>query len=350
MSELDHSETGEARVSGSRPLVTILLPCRSGIQEATPQLRNLSRQTLRDSLEVFLIVTPGTVSAEDLSEFSELRIRVVDVGAGLGRNACSASALRLAETPYVMPMENHSFLEPTGLEELLEGWSERDAARAPVVRAANPETLRSLAMLLFAYGQAAAPQTDEPVAELPHHNAIYDRTVLESLGDRPEQYLEDEARLHETLTQAGFVLRLVPGVITWHINDSRWKSVFSDPFALALRYGRSRCGGWTWFKRLLYAGGFPLVAAIRLKTLLEKGRRAVDLRGRLTATTPLLALMALMASLGEACAYLGLGPGPESEYWSDFEDHEFHIRGRMVGIDTETVWVRQLLAAIESLP
>ena len=56
--------------------------------------------------------------------------------------------------------------------------------------------------------------------------------------------------------------------------------------------------------------------------------------------TPMLLVAANAGALGEAWGYVAPGtPLP-----ADFEEHEFHVRGRLAGVEPELDWVRRLLA------
>ncbi|MGD2067778.1 MAG: hypothetical protein PVI57_03770 [Gemmatimonadota bacterium] len=328
--------------------MSVVLACRNGIGEATPQLRNLARQSIRDGFQVVLVAARGVVVPEDLAAFPELRIRVLEVQEVNARGRAAAAAILRVRTPLVMLVENHSFLEADGLERLSrpDDWRERDAARSPVMRAGNPETLRSLAMFAMVYGHCTAPSSAEPVADLPHHNAMYRRDVLAELENELPGLLENETLLHRRLTAMGYDLRMVPEVQAWHINESRWRRAVSDPFALGLRYARDRRSGWSPARRALYAAALPAVAGLRFRNLVGKARRARDVEAHATAVLPLLLLLSAMAAVGETAGYLGLGPVPESPFWKDFEKHEFHVRGRMAGVVPSEPRLRELLASL----
>lgn len=335
-------------MASEEPRVSVVLACRSGIGEATPQLRNLTRQSIRDEIQVVLVAAEGVVVPDDLEAFGQLRIRLLELAEVTGRGPAAARAILRTRTPLVMLVENHSFLEADGLERLsrADDWRERDAARSPVMRTGNPETLRSLAMFTMVYGHCTVPASGDPVSDLPHHNAMYRREVLTGLGDELPGLMENESLLHRRLTSMGYDLRMVPEVQAWHVNEARWSRAVSDPFALGLRYARDRRSGWGPARRALYAGALPAVAAMRFQDLLGKARRAADVNGRVPAVLPLLLLSSTMAAVGEAGGYLGLGPAPDSGFWKDFEEHEFHIRGRMAGVVPSEPWLRDLLAPL----
>lgn len=328
------------------PKVTVFLACRSGLGEARPQLVNLSEQTMSRDLEVLLLAPAGQIDPGDLRQFGELHVRLLEAGEVRNRGRSAAEGVMEARAPFFMMVENHSFLEPHAIETIHRAWRETDGALAPVVRAANPELLRSLSMFTLTYAQSSAPADDRPRPALPFHNAMFRTDVLRDFGEELSGLLADEAVLQEKIRNAGYDLRLIPAGQAWHINEARLLRGITDPFALSFRFGRSRASHWNWPRRVLYAFASPLIAGVQFIHLAGQGYRAEDVRKRLIPLLPLLGMASLSMALGEACAYLGLRPGGEedSPYWRDFETHEFHIRGRTAGTLPREPRVRRLLS------
>ncbi len=326
---------------GSR--LSVVLVSRTGIAESTPVLRQLRRQTMVDAMEVLLVAPRGCVSADDLAGFGFPRARLVAVDLVESRGVGAVAGVRAASAPLVAMVENHSFPAPDTFEVLVEGWGERDAAIAPVVISANATARRSLASLLLFYGEMAAPGHDAPRDALPYHNAVYRMDLLRGFGDDLDAMLCEESHLHDALRAAGFDLRLRPRARTWHINETRWRRVVGDPFLVARRYGAHRGLEWSLLRRLLYVVASPAVAGVRLRHLLRRARAASDLEGRVLTLIPLLAFLAVVSAVGEAMGYLDVR-------WTmptDFDRHEFDIRGRLAGIPPSEPWIRAL---IDDLP
>jgi hypothetical protein len=283
------------------------------------------------------------VNVDDLAGFGGFEsIRLLELDRVANRGEAAAHALVLARAPFASPRENHSFPSPDALEKLILNWHSDDAGVAPAMRSANPETRRSLAMYLVAYGQAAAPADPAPRDELPHHCAVFRSDLMRELGDRLPELMRDESRLHGELRLRGFQLRLRPDALTWHVNEARWSRAATDPFILGLKFGAARGISWSSTKRAMYALGAPAIAVIRLKGLVWIGRRAEDTRNRIWWLGPMLGLAALMGALGEAWGYLRPGaPIPEH-----VEAHEFHIRGRLAGVPPASPWLCDLVARL----
>ena len=325
------------------PRLTAVLASRTGLRESGPVLEHLLGQTLARDLEVIVVAPRGVVHESELKRLSGFEsIRLLEVERVVNRGEAVAHGLLLARAPYASPRENHSFPSPDALEKAIQDWHSDDAAVAPAVRSANPETRRSLAMYLVAYGHAAAPADPAPRDTLPHHNAIFRSDVLRELGDRLPELMSDENRLHAELQRRGFRLRLRPDAVIWHVNEARWSRAVTDPFVFGLAFGASRGGRWPVAKRLLGALGVPIIAMLRLKGLMQMGRRAVDTRDRIWWLAPMLGLTALMAALGEAWGYLR----PSTPIPEHVEAHEFHLRGRLAGVPPASPWLRDIVARL----
>ncbi len=321
------------------PRLSVVLVSRTGIAESTPVLRQLLRQTLLDAMEVLLVAPRGAVTPDDLSAFGFSRARLVEVDRVDSRGRSAAAGVRAASAPLVALVENHAFPGPTTFESLIQGWSERDAAIAPVITSANRDLLRSLASLLVFYGEMVAPNHGGPRDSLPYHNAVYRTDLLKGLGPELDAMMAEESRLHDALRAAGYDLRQRPGALTWHINESRWSRVVGDPFVVARRFGAQRARDWSRARRGLYFAAAPAVAAVRFMQLMQRARAASDLDDRIGWVTPLLIFLAGVSAAGEAMGYLD----PQWAMPADFDRHEFDIRDRLAGVPPSEPWIRALI-------
>ena len=325
------------------PRLTAVLASRTGLGESGPVLEHLLGQTLARDLEVILVAPRGVVHESELRRFSGFEsIRLLELERVVNRGEAAAHGLLLARAPYASPRENHSFPAPDALERSIQDWHPDDAAVAPAMRSANPETRRSLAMYLVAYGQAAVPADPAARDVLPNHNAVFRSDLLRELGDLLPELMSDESRLHAELRRRGFKLRLRPDAVIWHVNEARWSRAVTDPFLLGLAFGASRGVQWPLAKRLLGVLGVPIVAVLQLKGLVQMGRRAEDTRHRIWWIAPMLGLAALMGALGEAWGYLR----PGTPISGQIETHEFHVRGRLAGVPPATPWLRDIVARL----
>ncbi len=323
--------------------LSVVITTRTGLPELRPVLSNLCRQTVAREIELIIVAPRGGVEPEEISAVEGFRsVTLLEIDRVVNRGSAAAQAILRARTPFVGLHENHAFPAIDTLERLIEDRSELDAGVAPSMRAANPETRRSLAMFLLAYGHVAAPAHPAPRDLLPDHSAVYRTEALQAFGDRLPGLMEEEIRLQRALSAKGLVLRVHPHAPTWHINESRWSRTFSDPFVVAMRFGADRAAAWGLARRVAYALAWPAVVALRLRQLVRMGRRATDTCERIGWLAPMLALAATVGALGEVWGYLA----PETPMPRGFQEHEFHIRSRLAGIELEMDWIRGLVSKL----
>ncbi len=325
----------------SDPRLTIVVASRTGFPESRSILEWLRGQTVSASLEVILVVPRGVVSEEELAQFQGFEsLRLLELDQVDNRGVAVGQGLLRARAPYAGPCENHAFPDEDTLERLISDREDCDAAVAPAIRSANPETLRSLVMYLVAYGHAAAPADPAPRSTLPYHNAIYRADLLRALGGRLPELMRDEGLLHVELLRRGLRLRVRPDAVTWHVNESRWSRAVTDPFVLGAKFGTSRGRTSTMVRRIAYALAVPAIMALRLRGLVRMARRSEDTSARLGRLLPMLILAAGVAALGEAWGGLRIhAPVPQ-----DFEWHEFHVRGRLAGVPPTSPWLQRIVA------
>lgn len=323
------------------PRLTIVVASRTGLAESRPILEWLQGQTIAAALEVIVVAPHGLVSKEAIGEFDKFEsLRLVELERIDQRGVAAAHGLLRARAPFAGLCENHAFPAAGTLEKLISDRDPRDAAVAPAIRTANPETRRSLAMYLAAYGHAAVPADPAPRTSLPYHNGVFRTEVLRELGDRLPDLMRDEALLHAELLRLGWQLRIRPDAVTWHVNESRWSRVVTDSFILGTKFGVSRGRASTTLQRVGYALAVPAILVLRLRSLVRMARRSEDTRTRVGWLLPMLVLNATFGALGEAWGGLRINtPVPP-----DWELHEFHMRGRLAGVPPASPWLRDIVA------
>ena len=323
------------------PRLTIVVTSRTGLEESRPILEWLRGQTIATALEVILVAPRGLVSQEAIGGFDGFEsLRLLELDHVEQRGLSAAHGLLQARAPFAGLCENHAFPAADTLERLISDRDARDAAVAPALRTANPETRRSLAMYLAAYGHAAVPADPLPRASLPYHNGVFRSDLLRQLGDRLPGLMRDEAMLHAELLRQGWQLRIRPDAVTWHVNESRWSRVATDSFILGTKFGASRGRASTGPQRIGYALALPAILVLRLRTLVRMARRSEDTRARLGWLLPMLLVTAAFGALGEAWGGLRI----EAPLPPDFETHEFHVRGRLAGVPPTVPWLRDIVA------
>ena len=196
------------------------------------------------------------------------------------------------------------------------------------------------AAYILAYGDFAPPLRTAPPrsASASYHRLPprYSRDVSRGLPS----ILEKEYRLHETLIRSGFRFKVSADATTFHINEGRWRRCCSDPLILGKVFGAARSRGWSKSRRIFYACLLPAIVALHLLRFIKTARRLDETRNKVLPLTPRLFVIATAFGAGEVSGYL---TGSE-EVPEHFEEHEFHVRGRLAaGQPVQDVRLQYLL-------
>jgi hypothetical protein len=96
---------------------------------------------------------------------------------------------------------------------------------------------------------------------------------------------------------------------------------------------RRAFGAWPLGRRIVYAGGSPLIPLLRLSRVVPLMRRTAAGRSALPRALPAIALLLIVHAIAEAAGYLA-GVGGTAEAYADLETH----RDRYVRRDERALW------------
>ena len=270
-------------------------------------VHHLREQTIRERLEI-VIVAPSLndlgLAVADLEDF--LRFRVVEFGTIKSTGAAIAAGVEQASAPIVAYAEEHSYPEPGWAAALIEAHRDSWAGVGAVLANANPGCLTSWANFFMDFGPWVDPAAAGQMDRLPWHHTSYKRSLLLGYGQRLAGMLETEGILHADLQAQGHRLYLEPAAKTRHVNLSQLSSFIRGEFHGGRLFGaaRARHGRWSALRRLLYAGGLPLVPLLRAPRILRDIRRAGRQRELLPRILPLLMIGLVAHTIGEAVGYI----------------------------------------------
>jgi hypothetical protein len=250
--------------------------------------------------------------------------------------AAKAAAVSHATAPVIAFAEDHSFPEPDWGAALLEGHSMGYAGVAPQMKNANPASSLSWAAMFLHFGGAVDPDgPSEPDYPSASHNMSYRRDVLTEIGAPLGRLMLAELFLHEELTRRGHRMRLHPTAVTRHVNMSRLRPALGHAWAGGRLYGglRQAFGGWSIARRIVYAGGSPLVPALRLRRVIPEMRRSAVGQAALGRALPAMVLILMVHAAGEAAGYL-FGVGDSATGYSAFETRRY----RYVRAGDKSLW------------
>lgn len=308
------------------PALSVVLVTPDRYEAVRKTIRHLRAQTIRDRLELLLAAPSAKDLHPDESAMQDFGwFRVIEVGEIKRPAQAKAIAVRQARAPIVAFAEEHCYPDPDWAEALLAAYEQEWAAVGPVMRNANPATALSWAGFVLNYGcclQAAAPR---PAENLPWHNISYRRDVLLAYGDELASMLIAEGLLLDALRAQGHRLCLAPAAQTHHVNISLLSSWVRHTFLGGRLFGalRAEKKRWPLWRRLVYAGGSPLVPLIRLRRLLRLLRRHPLRRGLKLRLLPAALCGLIPHALGEAMGY-AFGMGCAEEYYARYEITRIH--------------------------
>jgi hypothetical protein len=319
------------------PALSVILITPAGYAEIEATVRYLRRQTIAHEVEL-VIAAPSAAAVRVPDEHAaELHdVRIVELGRLDSLADARAQAVRATSAPVVAFGEDHSFPEPGWAAALVAPYAHGYSGVAPQMRNGNPDTGLSWAAMFLHFGGAVEPpggfEADYPAAS---HNMSYRRDVLLELGDDLADLLLAELFLHEALRARGHRLWVEPAAGTRHVNISRLRAALAHAWVGGRLYGglRRGFGEWSLLRRILYAGGSPLIPLLRLRRVVPQARRTRVGRAALPRALPPMVALLVVHALGEAAGYL-FGAGSTRVRYSEFETR----RDRFVRPSETTLW------------
>jgi hypothetical protein len=170
--------------------------------------------------------------------------------------------------------EDHCYPDPGWAEALLEAHKEPWTGVAPGMTNANPRSLTSWVQLFMTYGRWVEPKTAGMIDDLPGHNSSYKRAALLDYGPDLEAMLRVVTLMHNNMRAKGYQLYLDPAAKVYHLNITHPMHFLRDHFCYGRLFAACRAERWRWSRRILYAGGVPLLLLRYLRGCLREIRRA----------------------------------------------------------------------------
>ena len=323
--------------SAEGPALSSIIVTPDDFDTIATTVRHLSAQSIAAQLEL-VIVAPSAdrVRVPPHEKGSFHSVRIVEIGELKSLAAAKAIGASVATAPVVAFNEDHSFPEPGWAEALLGAHRGGYTGVAPQMKNANPATALSCAAMFLHFGGTVEPssgfETDYPAAT---HNMSYTRAALSECGDRLGDLLVAEMFLHEALRARGHRLWVEPSAVTRHANISQLWPALVHAWIGGRLYGglRRAFGAWPLGRRIVYAGGSPLIPLLRLRRVVPLMRRTAAGRIALPRALPAITLILIVHALGEAAGYL-VGVGATRDSYSEFETH----RNRHVKREERALW------------
>jgi hypothetical protein len=305
-------------VSCASPALSVILVVPDRFDGARKALEHLRAQTVRDRIELVLVVAAdaeGSIDRSALAGFAASRVVTLDRLAS--RAHANAAGAREARGPILAFAEEHGFPDPGWAEALLRRHDGPWAAVGPRLRNANPATLVSWGDLFVNYHSWLSPSGSGPAARLPGHHTSYKRDALSAYGDDLVRWLDVESELHREMSAQGLALFFEAEAEIAHVNVSRWGPWLAGSFHAGRVYAAARARDWSRARRLLYAGAWPLLPLVRLARLLASWPQVEGMPGPLQLA-PRIAVAFLADGAGQGLGYL-TGSGASTDRLARFE-------------------------------
>ncbi len=221
--------------------VTVVIPNYNGMSFLAACLDSLRTQTLRD-FPVILIDNGSDDGSADFVEerYPEVVLRRFDTNRGF----CVAvnEGIRMAQTPYVILLNNDTVCDPTFAEALVHAIAARPkcfSCASRMVKMSEPEYLDNAGDYYCALGWAFARGKGKPAEDYRTKRAIfsacagaaiYRRAVFDEIGLFDEEhfaYLEDVDIAYRARI-AGYRNYYIPEAIVRHVGSATSGSIYNE--------------------------------------------------------------------------------------------------------------------------
>ncbi len=217
-----------------------------------------------------------------------------------------AAGIAAARAPYVAVIEDHCVVAAGWADAVLRAHEAGHSVVGGEIRNARRARVRDWAAFYCEYSEHMDPLPSGPAPSVPGMNVSYDRAAIAAM-----QPLLDEGRwetwLHPHLEQEGFAFHVAEGMVLFHDKDFSFGHFASQRW----HYARSHAGmrnPQLGLKRVVYAGGAPLIVPLMLRRLLANVAAKPRHRRRFYEALPLIVVYLAIWAAGEACGYV-LGGG-----------------------------------------
>ncbi len=302
----------------SRALGLAIVVVTDGLEAIVALLEALTSQTARNRLEVILVVPAGAalrLEPSSTSAFGDLR--VVSRPSIVPLHEARAAGVMNATAPVVVVGETHAYPDPAWAAALMEAHQGPWTAVVPVIRSGNPGGPISSSNFLLTYGPWMWEDVEE-TEKVPEQNTAFKRTALLAYGDRLGTMLETGSGLSADLHSKGHRFAIAREARLRHVNVSRPSTWLPERFYAGRAFGATRAAGWTAWRRVVYAAGFPFIVPVFLARSLRATRWPKWQRELPALTLPALVLGVLSWAFGEVLGYL-LGIGAADSRMAEYE-------------------------------
>lgn len=308
--------------SGPLPAISVVLVTPDTWATIRRTAACIHAQTILSQIELVIVAPSAQVIDPTVPELDGFHsVRIVPAGSIHSVAKGNAIGAMAATSDIVAFIEEHAFPDVDWAAALVAAHRTPCAAASPVVRNAAPESAVAWADHLVSYGPWMDPSPSGPRDSLCWHNVSYKRRVLLESGEELEARLAAETNLHWHLRTRGETLWLASEARIAHLGFVHLKGALGEALYNGRAFAVSRSANWSFWRRLAYAVGSPLIPVIRLIRLARQLWSHPAQRRGIPASAWSPALLILCA--GAVGEFLGYAFGPASGS-GDALRYEFH--------------------------
>ena len=273
-------------------------------------VKHLRKQTISGRIELVIVTAASAERGLTESERDGFwAVRVVEVEERFSRGRARAVGVHQAVAPVVAFIEDHAYPAAGWAEAILKAHEQPWAAVGPVIGNANPGTTVSWANLFILYGPWIEGAEGGISDDIPGENSSYKRNALLDYGPELDSLMDgaQDSVMHRGLRARGHQLYLDPRAKVYHYNFESPSASVKEHFGCGRSFAAARARPWSTLRRVLYAGGAPLIPLVRFMRIWKDIRRSGKSRDLLPGIIPALLLGLITGALGEMAGY-ALGP------------------------------------------
>jgi hypothetical protein len=258
------------------PALSVVLITPDRYERLRPTLQCLSRQTIRNRIELIIVAPALPRFHPDELELSKFwKFRLVEVGTIRSTGEPRAAGALMASAPVVAFGEDHCWPEPEWAEALLEAHRRPYGGVGATLLNGNPDSLSSWASFLLNFGPCVERDASAGADYIPTHNSSFKTDLLRAYGDRLGSALEIEGLLQQELIADGHPLFLQAKARAAHINVSKFSLLVWEQYWGARFFWGSRVHWQKWSapRRCLWALATPALIPLRAARAFKNARR-----------------------------------------------------------------------------
>lgn len=291
------------------PTLSIILVTPTSLSRLEGTLLALQTQTIRERLEIILIVPDAEAAGHDpeglLKGFQN--VQIVPIGPIGDVSTAGTCGVPHSSAGIVAFVEDHAYPAPDWAESIARAHQGQWGAVGCAMTSANPKSLWGWASQFISYGPYTAPVAGGKVDMLPAHDISYKRDSLLALDQPLEQLMTGwGGDLNAALVDKGFDLYLEAGTLIYHRNTTAVKELLymaqiSGRYYAGRRWQKEE---WSFGRRLLYALGSPLIPFKRGYQLWQEAFQGKDRSDIMPAVWLPLAVLLVADALGQLLGFL----------------------------------------------